>query len=54
VVAAPVRDHTGRVVASVSVAGPAYRVTPELFSELAADVCRVASEISRLLGYVEE
>jgi DNA-binding IclR family transcriptional regulator len=51
VVAAPIRDHTGQVVASVSVAGPAYRVTPELFSELAAQLMETAAKISQQLGY---
>jgi DNA-binding IclR family transcriptional regulator len=51
VVAAPIHDHTGGVVAAASVAGPAYRVTPELFPELAARLMAVTGEISRQLGY---
>ena len=51
VVAAPIYDHTGQVVASVSVAGPAYRVTPELFPELAARLMDRAARISEQLGY---
>jgi DNA-binding IclR family transcriptional regulator len=51
VVAAPIRGHTGQVVASVSVAGPACRVTPALFSELAARLMDVAAKISKRLGY---
>jgi len=50
-IAAPVYDHTGQVVASVSVAGPAYRVTPELCPQLAAQSMDVAARISGLLGY---
>ena len=53
VVAAPVRDHTGQVVTSVSVAGPAFRVTPDLLPELARQVVEVSSEISQQLGYLE-
>ena len=34
-VAAPVRDHTGEVLAAVSVSGPSYRVSLEKISELA-------------------
>ena len=50
-IAAPVYDHTGQVVASVSVAGPAYRVTSELCPQLAAQSMDVAARISELLGY---
>ena len=51
VVAAPIRDHTGQVVASVSVAGPAYRVTPQVFPDLAARLKDAAARISEQLGY---
>jgi IclR family acetate operon transcriptional repressor len=49
--AAPVYDHRGRVVAAASVAGPAYRVTPERFAALALQLQVVTAQISRLLGY---
>jgi len=51
VVAAPVYNHTGQVIASVSVAGPAYRVTPERFPQLAARLMDAAARISERLGY---
>jgi IclR family acetate operon transcriptional repressor len=51
VVAAPIHDHAGRVVASISVAGPAYRVTPDIFPQLAARLMDTAAEISEQLGY---
>jgi IclR family acetate operon transcriptional repressor len=50
-VAAPVFDHTGRVQATISVSGPAYRVTPELFCQLAARLVGAATRISAQLGY---
>lgn len=50
-VAAPVRDHTGSVVAAASVAGPAYRVTPELFLYLVERLREATDTISRHLGY---
>lgn len=50
-VAAPVRDHTGQVVAAVSIAGPSMRVTKERVPELAAHVIRAAAEISSELGH---
>lgn len=50
-VAAPIRDHSGQVIAAASIAGPAYRVTPELFPHLAARVIEIADRISQQLGY---
>jgi len=49
-VAAPVHDARGRVVASVDVWGPAYRVTPARVAELAAEVRVTARAISIRLG----
>jgi DNA-binding IclR family transcriptional regulator len=51
VVAGPVYDHTGQATASVSVAGPAYRVTPELLPHLADQVLGTVATISEQLGY---
>src|SRR5699024_3232666 len=51
-VAAPIRDHTGQVVAALSVAGPAYRLTVERLPQVARTVIRSAEEISRRLGSV--
>jgi IclR family acetate operon transcriptional repressor len=53
-VAAPVRGADGRVQAAVSVAGPAYRVTPQRLNEL-GEMTRAAGEaISRRMGYIAE
>lgn len=49
--AAPIHDHTGRVIAAVSIAGPAYRVTPEHLPQLVARLIRVTRQISAELGY---
>jgi DNA-binding IclR family transcriptional regulator len=51
VVAVPVRDHTGQLVASVSVAGPAYRVTPAMFADLGSRLADTAAAISGQLGH---
>lgn len=48
---APVRNHAGGVIASVSVSGPASRLTPERVSQVAPDVIRTADEISHEIGY---
>jgi IclR family KDG regulon transcriptional repressor len=50
-VAAPIHDHTGYVIAAVSVAGPGYRVTPGLFPQLATRLLTVARQVSGQLGY---
>ncbi len=49
--AAPIRDHRSRVIASVSVSGPSSRLTPQRVSEIAPEVIRTAEQISREIGY---
>jgi IclR family KDG regulon transcriptional repressor len=51
-IAAPIYDHTGQAVAAVSVAGPAYRIPPDMFSHLAGQLVEVADQVSRQLGHV--
>lgn len=50
-VAAPIRDHSGNVVASTSVAGPAQRMTKKALMTFAPDVIAAADAISARLGY---
>jgi DNA-binding IclR family transcriptional regulator len=50
-IAAPIHDSAGEVIAALSVSGPAYRVTPERVAELGEITGRLASEVSRRLGY---
>lgn len=50
-VAAPIRDHDHKVFASLSALGLVSRVSPEMIPEIAAQVIKVADEISRLFGY---
>lgn len=51
-VAAPVRDYTGTVVASLGVAGPAYRLTADrLEGEILTLVAEAARELSTRLGF---
>ncbi|WP_221761347.1 IclR family transcriptional regulator [Salibacterium salarium] len=49
--AAPIFDHTGDVVASVSAAGPVFRVEEEKLSLMAADVKKTADAVSKALGF---
>lgn len=51
-VAAPIRGHTRKVVAAISVSGPSYRLTEERLHSIAADVVGHAEEISYRLGFV--
>jgi IclR family acetate operon transcriptional repressor len=50
-IGAPVRDHAGKVVAAVSIAGPAFRIRAARTKTLAAPVMRAAVRISAALGY---
>ncbi|GAB6180025.1 IclR family transcriptional regulator [Desulfotomaculum defluvii] len=50
-VAAPVWDHSGQVIASISIAGPESRVTRERVPELAAKIKEAGLKISYRLGY---
>jgi hypothetical protein len=48
---APVRDHRGDVVASITVSGPTYRLPPERLLELGEAVRLAAGRISARLGH---
>lgn len=53
-VGAPVRDHSGQVVASISVSGLAATYTSERIAELADAVRSAAYRLSRQMGHNEE
>ena len=50
-IAAPVRNHSGDIVASVSIAGPSTRMTLERLSSLEKPLTDTALEISKQLGF---
>lgn len=50
-VAAPIRDHTGVVVAALSVSGPVYRLTEERVLEIAPAVASAADAVGHRMGY---
>jgi DNA-binding IclR family transcriptional regulator len=50
-VAAPVRDHLGVTVASLSLSGPRHRLESRLQNELVPAVVRAAARVSEGLGY---
>lgn len=50
-IAAPIFNHSGRLRAALSVAGPSIRVTDEVLSELIPIIKETAKSISTQLGY---
>lgn len=52
-IGAPVKDYTGRVVASVSVVGPRQRIGEEKIPHFVSAVVQAGKEISARLGYSE-
>lgn len=53
-VAAPVFGFDQRVVASISIAGPAHRMPRQRIQQLGEEVCGAAAAVSRQLGYAGE
>ena len=49
-IAAPIFDRAGRVVASISISGPAQRFMPDAIPRMEAEVKKAAREISMTLG----
>jgi DNA-binding IclR family transcriptional regulator len=50
-VAAPIRDHSGTVIAALSVSGPVYRLSEQRAYEIAAEVVAAAADVGRRMGY---
>ncbi len=50
-ISAPIFNYEGRVIASLSVSGPAYRLTQERIREIAPKVVETALRISAEMGY---
>jgi DNA-binding IclR family transcriptional regulator len=50
-IGAPVRDYTGEVVASISIAGPVFRIQKGRIIELGRAVVQAADDLSAELGY---
>jgi len=50
-VAAPIRNYSGNVIASLSVSGPATRIPRDRIPDLALRVCEAARKLSARLGY---
>jgi DNA-binding IclR family transcriptional regulator len=52
-IGAPVRNFTGQVVASISIAGPVFRIQRGRVAELGRAVMRAADSLSADLGYMK-
>src|ERR1700752_1038273 len=52
-VAAPVRDHTNRVIAALSVSGPVYRFSEDRLREAVPDVIAAAAAIGHRMGHLD-
>ncbi|MDR7313793.1 IclR family transcriptional regulator [Brevibacillus nitrificans] len=50
-IAAPIFDHTGRLVAGISIAGPQVRFEKERIPDLIGHLLKTSEEISRELGW---
>jgi len=53
-IAAPVRDHNGNVVATVSISGPTTRLTTPKIRQFESMIKDCASDISHAMGYIAE
>lgn len=53
-VAAPIRNHEGKVVAAIGISGPASRIQLEKIDKYASSVKEVAMKVSRKLGFTEK
>lgn len=53
-VAAPIFDNAGAVVAALNVAGPCQRFSDQVMEEHLPKLMWLASQVSRMLGYVEK
>jgi DNA-binding IclR family transcriptional regulator len=51
-IAAPIRNHEGRVVAAIGISAPAYRLGAEGIKRIAPVVVATAEEISRSSGFI--
>ena len=50
-ISSPIIDHTGKVIASVSIAGPSVRMNNDKLAQIKKSLLGVTDEISKKLGY---
>ena len=52
-IAAPIRNYRGRVIAAVSISGPAFRIDEKVQNNLKVALIETSKEVSKRLGYNE-
>jgi DNA-binding IclR family transcriptional regulator len=52
-IAAPIRNYRGRVIAAVSISGPAFRIDEKVQNNLKVALIETSTKISKRLGYDE-
>ena len=50
-IAAPIRNYRGRVIAAVSISGPAFRIDKKVQNNLKEALIEISKKISKRLGY---
>ena len=50
-VAAPIRNYQGRVIAAVSISGPAFRIDKKVQNNLKEALIEISKKVSKRLGY---
>jgi DNA-binding IclR family transcriptional regulator len=50
-IAAPIHDHTGTVIAALSISGPVYRLTEDRTREIVPAVVTAAASVSERMGF---
>ena len=50
-IAAPIRNYQGRVIAAVSISGPAFRIDKKVQNNLKEALIETSTKISKRLGY---
>ncbi|WP_223882034.1 IclR family transcriptional regulator [Niallia endozanthoxylica] len=52
-IAAPIKDYTGKIIASVSVAAPKLRMGEDFIPQCVEEIIKTGKKISAKLGYIE-
>ena len=52
-IAAPIKDYTGKAIASVSTVGPREQIKEELIPNYVKELVKTGKEISSKLGHIE-
>jgi len=52
-IGAPIRDHTNKVIAAISISAPAVRLTIQKMEKLKGSLMEASLQISKKLGYTE-